>query len=138
MEELNRARAALEATRLKLVATNFGKWQPRDTQTAYEAKTDGFVAVMGRGEGDRPPRFVIWSGPDPSSWERLTRGNPWDGSVLPVPKSHWWKVEPKWGEDGHGNPNPPGDASRLKVRWLAVDALVSAGPDEAAREVPDS
>ena len=84
----------------------FGEWKAFEANVVYKADSDGFVAAFTHGT-NITNNLRIRVGGAPTTMERRTRAGKWDGTVCPVPRGHYWKVETK----GHGE---------IVVHWLPV------------------
>lgn len=91
----------------KGVTRRFGKWVMREPDTVYPAESDGFAGAYTG--GDNPSdEFTIDVGFSQDQLHVLTRGLRYDGSVTPVPRGSYWKV------------NSQGSSGTIVVWWLPV------------------
>ncbi|MYA32130.1 MAG: hypothetical protein F4164_03515 [Gemmatimonadales bacterium] len=75
----------------------FGEWSRRDTDTVYEAGSDGFVVAIGFGSDPTDTgRGLVKEGPDNASSSMATRarfGPGYQSATLPVAKGRYWTVD---------------------------------------------
>ena len=104
-----REQEALEAM-TGLGLTQFGAWEERADDTDYLAETDGFIAAAAFRE-TLGFNILFWS---EENQERriLTRANKHDGTVTPIPRGTWWRVE---FHTRNGPVHGP-----IEVRWLPI------------------
>ncbi len=94
-----------------VTSTGFGSWEKLQPDVTYKAESDGFVAAYTG--GNRPAANITFlAGPTPGDVTTRTRASNWDGSVCPVPKGHYWRVQRR---DGRGT---------ATVYWLPLVSAV--------------
>lgn len=88
-------------------ARTFGQWANLDSDTVYQAESDGFVVV--RTGGDNPASVVVDVGEAVDRLTMRTRAGRWDGVVCPVPRASYWRVR-----------SVSGPRRSVTVWWLPV------------------
>lgn len=89
--------------------SNFGAWATYAVNTAYEAKTDGFVSAYGVGSSPAPGADIL-TGKSPNKLDPHSRFNSaWGGVVMPVARGDYWMVRPLSG-------------GGLAVEWMPVQS----------------
>lgn len=87
-------------------------WEKMQVNTVYKAETNGLVSAQSGGEG-KVSAGIILEGPKQNLvWGKnaRTRFGRYDGSILPVQKGRWWKVQ-SIGE---------GDSDTITVYWMPL------------------